>query len=209
MIKCAIFACKDLRKYGTILKISDFSVKGMEITMILSDKTIREYLSCGRLSIDPMEPGQIQPASVDIRIGDTYSIVEDSCDGVIHLGSEIRYKTIQSDRYLLMPGQFVLATTMEYFRLGDDLTAFVEGRSSIGRLGLFIQNAGWVDPGFEGEITLELYNASRCAIELEAGRRVGQLVFAQLDRHAENPYRGKYQGQRGATGSRIYLDKKI
>lgn len=69
MIKCAIFACKNLRKYGTILKISDFSVKGMEITMILSDKTIREYLSCGRLSIDPMEPGQIQPASVDIRIG--------------------------------------------------------------------------------------------------------------------------------------------
>ena len=108
-----------------------------------------------------------------------------------------------------MPGQFVLATTMEYFRLGDDLTAFVEGRSSIGRLGLFIQNAGWVDPGFEGEITLELYNASRCAIELEAGRRVGQLVFAQLDRHAETPYRGKYQGQRGATGSRIYMDKEI
>lgn len=128
--------------------------------MILSDKTIREYLSCGRLSIDPIEPGQIQPASVDIRIGDTYSIVEESCDGIIRLGSEIRYKTIQSERYLLMPGQFVLATTMEYFRLGDDLTAFVEGRSSIGRLGLFIQNAGWVDPGFEGEITL-----GRCTMQ--------------------------------------------
>ena len=95
---------------------------------------------------------------------------------------------------------------MEYFRLPDHMTAFVEGRSSIGRLGLFIQNAGWVDPGFEGEITLELFNASRCAIELCAGRRIGQLVFAQLDKNAENPYRGKYQGQRGATGSRVFLD---
>ncbi len=177
--------------------------------MILSDKTIQKYLSTGRLSIEPLAPEQIQPASVDIRIGDTYSIVEDSCDSVIYLDREIRYKTIRTNRYLLLPGQFVLATTMEYFKLGDDLTAFVEGRSSIGRLGLFIQNAGWVDPGFEGEITLELYNASRCAIELEAGRRVGQLVFAQLDGQAENPYRGKYQGQRGATGSRIYMDKEI
>lgn len=177
--------------------------------MILSDKTIQRYLSAGLLSIDPLEPGQIQPASVDIRIGDTYSLPEDSCDSVIHLNHAVRYKTIRTSRYLLLPGQFVLATTMEYFRLGDDLTAFVEGRSSIGRLGLFIQNAGWVDPGFEGEITLELYNASRCAIELEAGRRVGQLVFAQLDGQAAHPYRGKYQGQRGATGSRIYMDKKI
>ena len=86
------------------------------------------------------------------------------------------------------------------------MTAFVEGRSSIGRLGLFIQNAGWVDPGFEGEITLELFNANKCAIELQSGRRVGQLVFAQLDVHTLNPYQGKYQGQRGATGSRIFLD---
>ena len=105
-----------------------------------------------------------------------------------------------------MPGQFVLATTLEYFKLPDNLTAFVEGRSSIGRLGVFIQNAAWVDPGFEGEITLELFNANRCAVELQSGRRVGQLVFAQLDEHALNPYNGKYQRQRGATGSRIFLD---
>ncbi len=84
-----------------------------------------------------------------------------------------------------------------------------EGRSSIGCLGLFIQNAGWVDPGFKGEITLELFNANKCAIELKSGRRVGQLVFAELDRDAQNPYRGKYQGQRGATGSRIFLDAEI
>ena len=90
----------------------------------------------------------------------------------------------------MLPGQFVLATTMEYFELPDDLTAFVEGRSSLGRMGLFIQNAGWVDPGFKGEITLELYNANRCAIELKAGRRIGQLVFAKMDSAALNPYSG-------------------
>ena len=95
---------------------------------------------------------------------------------------------------------------MEYVELPDYLTAFVEGRSSLGRMGLFIQNAGWVDPGFRGEITLELYNANRCAIELKAGRRVGQLVFAQMDQAAMHPYRGKYQGQTGATGSRVFLD---
>jgi len=175
--------------------------------MILSDKTIGNMLAEGSLGIEPLEPGQIQPASVDIRLGTAYSVVDDTSDGVLRLDGEIRYKTIEADRYLLLPGQFVLATTMEYFRLPDNLTAFVEGRSSIGRLGLFIQNAGWVDPGFEGEITLELFNANRCAVELRSGRRVGQLVFAQLDDHAMNPYRGKYQGQRGATGSRIFLDE--
>ena len=122
------------------------------------------------------------------------------------MDDEISYKQITAEKYILLPGQFVLATTMEYFELPDNLTAFVEGRSSLGRMGLFIQNAGWVDPGFKGEITLELFNANRCAIELNAGRRVGQLVFAQLDKDALHPYRGKYQGQRGATGSKAFLD---
>lgn len=98
---------------------------------------------------------------------------------------------------------------MEYIELTNDLTAFVEGRSSLGRMGLFIQNAGWVDPGFKGEITLELYNANRCAIELKAGRRIGQLVFAKMDNAALNPYNGKYQGQKGATGSKVFLDKEV
>ena len=176
--------------------------------MILSDKTILKMLYDKSLEIFPLEDSQIQPASVDIRLGNTYAIVDDSSDGIIRLDSAIQYKTIETDRYLLLPGQFVLATTMEYFKLPDNLTAFVEGRSSIGRLGLFIQNAGWVDPGFEGEITLELFNANRCAVELQSGRRVGQLVFAQLDEHALNPYSGKYQGQRGATGSQIFLDEE-
>lgn len=110
---------------------------------------------------------------------------------------------------VLLPGQFVLATTMEYITLPNNLTAFVEGRSSLGRMGLFIQNAGWVDPGFKGEITLELFNANRCAIELKTGRRVGQLVFAQMDDVALHPYNGKYQGQKGVTGSRVFADKEV
>ena len=174
--------------------------------MILSDKTIFRMMDEHKLVIYPLAPEQVQPASVDIRLGDTFSVVEDSASGIITLDNQISYKTIQTDTYLLLPGQFVLATTMEYFELPDDLTAFVEGRSSLGRMGLFVQNAGWVDPGFHGEITLELYNANRCAIELKAGRRVGQLVFAKLDDTALHPYRGKYQGQTGATGSKVYMD---
>lgn len=177
--------------------------------MILSDKTILKMIEEGTLKISPLDEGQVQPASVDIRLGNTFSIVEDSPSGIITLENEIKYKTITTDTYILLPNQFVLATTMEYFDLPNDLTAFVEGRSSLGRMGLFIQNAGWVDPGFKGEITLELYNANRCAIELKAGRRVGQLVFAKMDGEALNPYNGKYQGQTGATGSRVFMDKEV
>lgn len=174
--------------------------------MVLSDKTIMRMLREGTLSMSPLEEGQIQPASVDIRLGNMFSIIEDLPRGVIDLENEIQYRTMETDTYVLLPGQFVLATTMEYIELPDNLTAFVEGRSSLGRMGLFIQNAGWVDPGFRGEITLELFNANRCAIELKAGRRVGQLVFAEMDGSALHPYQGKYQGQTGATGSRAFLD---
>ena len=174
--------------------------------MILSDKTISKMIEEKSLVIEPLTKEQIQPASVDIRLGNTFSVVDDTPSGIITLGNKIEYKSIVTDTYLILPGQFVLATTMEYFELPDDLTAFVEGRSSLGRMGLFIQNAGWVDPGFKGEITLELYNANRCAIELKAGRRVGQLVFAKMDDSALNPYNGKYQGQKGATGSRVFMD---
>ncbi|MCL2772299.1 MAG: dCTP deaminase [Oscillospiraceae bacterium] len=176
--------------------------------MILSDKTIRELLSNGELGIDPLEDIQIQPASVDVRLGNSFSVIK-SGNNILKMDTPIEYYSLTADTFLLLPKQFVLATTIEYFRLPDNLTAFVEGRSSLGRLGLFIQNAGWVDPGFEGEITLELFNASDHAIELCAGRRVGQLVFAQMDCKAEKPYRGKYQGQRTAMGSRIQLDYEV
>ncbi len=177
--------------------------------MILSDKTILEMVNKETLVIRPLESSQVQPASVDIRLGSTFCVIEDSPTGIITLDRAVNCRTIRTDTYVLLPGQFVLATTVEYFELPDNLTAFVEGRSSLGRMGLFIQNAGWVDPGFRGEITLELYNANRCAIELKAGRRVGQLVFAKMDAPAQNPYRGKYQGQTGATASKVFMDKDI
>lgn len=174
--------------------------------MILSDGEIKSYLKDGGLEISPLEEIQIQPASVDITLGNTFSMLENIENGIISPSEKFSYDTFTGYRYLLLPGQFVLATTREYISLPNDLTAFVEGRSSWGRLGLFIQNAGWVDPGFKGEITLELFNANRYAIELTSGIRIGQLVFAKMAVEAENPYNGKYQGQRSATGSRIYLD---
>lgn len=176
--------------------------------MILSDGEIVKLLDAGELEISPLTPEQIQPASVDIRIGDTFCMLSHSFNPVISLQDDIKYTNIQADEFTIAPGDFVLATTLEYIRLPDNLTAFVEGRSSIGRLGLFIQNAGWVDPGFEGEITLELYNAGRYSIHLDKGTRVGQLVFARTGEDAVNPYRGKYQMQRGATGSLINLDMR-
>ena len=172
--------------------------------MLLSDCGIRAMLDAGTLIITPLEPVQLQPASVDIRLGDTFSIVEDTAGGVLEMDRPISYKTIRADQYLLLPGQFVLATTMEYIEIPNDLTAFVEGRSSMGRMGLFIQNAGWVDPGFCGEITLELYNANRCAISLQAGRQIGQLVFAKTDMSALEKMNWK-KLKRYSTGSRFHV----
>ena len=174
--------------------------------MILSDKSIKKYLESGELLIEPLEPRQIQPASVDIRLGHNLLRLDENNFGTMTMTDEIEYTRFECDELIIPSGSFLLATTMEYIRLPNNLTAFVEGRSSIGRMGLFIQNAGWVDPGFEGEITLELYNANRLPIRLEAGRRICQLVFAAMDDEAENPYCGKYQKQRSAVGSRICLD---
>ncbi|MFA5527879.1 MAG: dCTP deaminase [Peptostreptococcales bacterium] len=175
--------------------------------MVISDRTIKRYINEGKLIINPMEKGQIQPASVDLRLGKHFLKVDENNVECMTLDSPIGYIEFTSDEVIIPPHSFLLATTMEYIKLPNNLTAFVEGRSSIGRIGLFIQNAGWVDPGFEGEITLELYNASRLPIKLKAGRRLCQLVFAQLDQEAEEPYRGKYQGQRSATGSKVFMDR--
>jgi len=163
-------------------------------------------LASGELGVDPLEDGQIQPASIDVRLGDHFLKVNENRLDVIRLDAEIQYEELTQEEIVIPPYSFLLATTCEYIRLPADVTAFVEGRSSIGRIGLFIQNAGWVDPGFEGNITLELFNANRLPIRLVAGRRICQLVFARMDQAAQNPYSGKYQGQRQTTGSRIALD---
>ena len=175
--------------------------------MILSDKKIKELMATGELAVSPMEKNQIQPASIDLRLGTHFLKVDENMIESMTLDKEISYVGFESDEIVIPPLSFLLATTMEYIKLPNNLTAFVEGRSSIGRIGLFIQNAGWVDPGFEGEITLELFNANRLPIRLIAGRRLCQLVIAEMDQEAENPYQGKYQKQKSATGSRVYLDK--
>lgn len=176
--------------------------------MILSDKTINSMLVAGTLGIDPMDAEQVEPASVDLRLGNRF-LVPKPTDGIYSMSEPPEYEEIVSDTFIVPTRGFVLATTVEYIRLPDDLTAFVEGRSSVGRLGLFIQNAGWVDPGFEGAITLELYNANAAPMKIEAGRRICQLVIAKADGVVENPYRGKYQGQSVTTGSRIHMDSEV
>lgn len=175
--------------------------------MILSDKTLKGMIATGELVVTPIDEKSIQPASIDCRLGDHFLLVEDNQMDIITLDAEIKYREITSDSITIPPHSFLLATTQEYVEVPNNLTAFVEGRSSIGRIGLFIQNAGWVDPGFKGRITLELYNAGSLPIKLQAGKRICQLVFCSMDQSAENPYMGKYQGQKVTVGSRVFQDK--
>ena len=183
--------------------------------MILSDYSIARLIDRSKLrfvvknKVLRSNEVNIQPASVDLRLGDTFLIPSPSTEpvditsdsAVADMWTEYKNKSI-----VINPNEFILATTMETIWLPDDLTAFVEGRSSIGRLGLFIQNAGWVDPGFVGDITLEMFNASPYPIKLTSGMRICQLVLAKLDSYAEHAYKGKYQYQSGATASKIYKD---
>lgn len=176
--------------------------------MILSDCTINKLLGTGELQITPLDPRQIEPASVDLRLGNTF-LTPKATNGICSMSEPPEYDSTTAETFVIPTRGFVLATTLEVIKLPNHLTAFVEGRSSVGRLGLFIQNAGWVDPGFEGAITLELYNANNAPMRIESGRRICQLVIAQADQVVENPYRGKYQGQRETTGSRIHLDTEV
>ncbi len=182
--------------------------------MILNDKAIKKLLSEKKLYIEPLEEFQIQPSSVDLRLGNEFMIYPDTID-VLDIKDksfiEKMEKIVVDDNegFVIEPKQFVLATTIEYIKLPDDLTAFVEGRSSLGRLGLFIENAGWVDAGFEGNITLEFYNANSRPIRIYPKMRICQLVFARMKEPAQFPYRGKYQGQKGTTVSKIFMDKDV
>lgn len=172
--------------------------------MVLSDGDILEYINQKKLIVTPIRADQIQPASIDICLGNTFCTLEDNESRTVSLGEKLEYKKITQESFNLLPGQFVLASSREYVSLPTDLAAFVEGRSSLGRMGLFIQNAAWIEPGFSGEITLELFNASKSTIELHSGYRIGQLIFVKTLASVQHPYTGKYQHQRGATGSREY-----
>ncbi|ACO03860.1 MAG TPA: dCTP deaminase [Persephonella sp.] len=179
--------------------------------MILNDRKIRELIESKELLIDPLDAVQIQPSSVDLRLGNDFLIYPEDIEILDvrnpDLHNQLKKVVADDEGFIIQPKQFILATTREYIKLPDYLTAFVEGRSSLGRLGLFIENAGWVDAGFEGNITLEFYNANSRPLKIYPGMRICQLVFAKMEEPAENPYRGKYQGQRGTTASRIFLDK--
>src|SRR5271169_5331444 len=177
--------------------------------MLLSDETLRKMIAEKSIVVEPIEPYQVQPASIDLRLGRHFLKIDENTLESLTLDTELPYIQIEKDEIIIPPHSFLLATTVETIRIPANVTAFVEGRSSIGRIGLFIQNAGWVDPGFAGQITLELYNANSLPIRLESGRRICQLVFCRMDRPSDAPYQGKYQGQRNATGSQVFKDTEV
>jgi dCTP deaminase len=182
--------------------------------MILSDGTLRRLLAEGRLAIEPLGEGQIQPASVDVRLGDTFLAFRRHTTASIdprdlHEALMEPVTVAEGQPFILHPGEFVLGTTLERVTLPDDLVARLEGKSSLGRLGLLIHStAGFVDPGWaNGQITLELSNVAPLPIKLWPGMRIGQLSFMQMDAPAERPYGhpdlgSKYQGQSGPIASR-------
>jgi len=188
---------------------------------VLSDRTIREQIAAGRISIDPLDGDAIQPASVDLRLDDSFRIFRVTSRAFVDVREAVddltELVTIAHDEpFVLQPGAFCLATTLETITLPDDIVARVDGRSSLGRLGLLVHaTAGYVDPGWRGKLTLELSNQSQMPIALYYGMRVSQISFLELSSAAERPYGtpglgSKYQGQTGPTPSRISedLDKK-
>lgn len=177
--------------------------------MILSDTTLNKLLDSKKLVVRPLKKNSVQCASIDCHLGNHFLVIDGTRVNSISLDSPVSYREITTDTITMPPHSFLLATTKEVVKLPADISASVEGRSSIGRLGLFIQNAGWVDPGFEGTLTLELYNANSVPIILRSGRRICQLVFFAMDRAVKHPYCGKYQGQRKTVGSRISRDEEV
>ncbi|MGW9477193.1 dCTP deaminase [Saccharomonospora azurea] len=184
--------------------------------MLLSDRDLRKALESERLGIDPFDPAMVQPSSVDVRLDRFFRVFDNS--KYTHIDPKLRQDELTSmvekdgddDPFVLHPGEFVLASTFELFTLPDDLAGRLEGKSSLGRLGLLTHStAGFIDPGFSGHITLELSNVANLPITLWPGMKIGQLCLFQLTSPAEYPYGSaevgsRYQGQRGPTPSRAY-----
>ena len=187
--------------------------------MVLSDRTIREEIAAGRIIIEPLGENAIQPASVDVHLDKGFLVFRNSRMPYIDIkkGTEELTEKVEIERdipFILHPGEFVLGSTLENIELPDDLVARVEGKSSLGRLGLLIHStAGYVDPGFKGHLTLELSNVANLPITLYYGMKIGQLSYVRLTTSAEFPYGSpelgsKYQGQTDATASKIHQDFK-
>nr|WP_208400449.1 dCTP deaminase [Amycolatopsis granulosa] len=184
---------------------------------MLSDRDLRKELEAGRLGIDPFDPAMLQPSSIDVRLDRFFRVFNNS--QYTHIDPKLQQDELTSlvekdgdDAFVLHPGEFVLASTFELVSLPDDLAGRLEGKSSLGRLGLLTHStAGFIDPGFTGHITLELSNVANLPITLWPGMKIGQLCLFRLTSPAENPYGSpavgsRYQGQRGPTPSRAYLN---
>ncbi len=184
-------------------------------SVLLSDGDIRAEIATGRVVLDPFDPGMVQPSSIDVRLDKYFRLFDNHKYAVIDPAVEQPDLTrlVETDEpFVLHPGEFVLGSTLEAVTLPADLAARVEGKSSLGRLGLLTHaTAGFVDPGFSGHVTLELSNVATLPIMLHPGMKVGQLCFFRLTSPAEQPYGSAaygshYQGQRGPTASRSHLN---
>lgn len=185
------------------------------LTMILSDRSIREEVAKGRIIIEPFDDSCVQPSSVDLRVDRFFRVFRNHSQRVIDVkddqeGLTELVEVIEDDALILHPGEFVLGSTLERVALPDDLVGRLEGKSSLGRLGLLIHTtAGFVDPGFDGYLTLELSNVANLPITVYPGMKIGQISFLRMTTAAETPYGSsalgsKYQGQRGPTTSRYF-----
>ncbi|MDR3035113.1 MAG: dCTP deaminase [Kitasatospora sp.] len=185
--------------------------------MLLSDNDIRAEIDKGRVVIDPFEPSMVQPSSIDVRLDRFFRVFENHRYPHIDPSEEQPDLTRlvepeKDDAFILHPGEFVLASTYEVITLPDDVASRLEGKSSLGRLGLLTHStAGFIDPGFSGHVTLELSNVATLPIKLYPGMKIGQLCLFRLSSPAEHPYGSerygsRYQGQRGPTPSRSYLN---
>ena len=183
--------------------------------MVLSDRTIRRLIDEGRIGLDPFDEDLVQPSSVDVRVDRFFRVFRNSRYPFIDVKEEMEdltelVETEDSEPFILHPGEFVLGSTLERVTLPDDLVARLEGKSSLGRLGLLIHStAGFIDPGWDGHVTLELSNVANLPITIYPGMKIGQLSFVQLSEPADRPYGSegigsKYQGQRGPTPSRYW-----
>jgi len=185
--------------------------------MLMSDRDIRAEIEAGNIGLEPLEMGLLQPSSFDVRLDRFFRLFDNHKYAYIAPAENqddlTRLVEVRSDEaFILHPGEFVLGSTYEFVTLPDNIAARLEGKSSLGRLGLLTHStAGFVDPGFKGHVTLELANVSNLPIKLWPGMKVGQLCFFQLSSASETPYgsakyNSRYQGQRGPTASRSYLN---
>ena len=183
--------------------------------VLLSDRDIRKYAESGRINVTPWDPQMIQPSSVDIHLDRFFRLFDNHKYPVIDPAADqpdlTRLIDVSADgEFVLHPGEFVLGSTFETVSLADDVAARLEGKSSLGRLGLLTHStAGFIDPGFSGHVTLELSNTATMPIKLYPGMKIGQLCFFQLSSPADAPYGNgadgsRYQGQRGPTASRSF-----